>query len=180
MKRTWNISYRDRLWICFVAGVAGGTMIANLLSGELQSQIGYFDLLYLESRQLGAGERQRMWLYVVRQRMFEVAGAWLLGLTVCSAGVYYLLAVLAGGSMAVALSVLTMQKGITALLWYLASVFPHAVCYVPVYLVLAAWAGEKPGKPRLGAAGILGLLTMAGTVLEVYINPLLMEFFQKL
>lgn len=180
MKRTWMISYQDRLWLCFMAGVVVGTVIANLLGRELQSQIGYFDTLFSAGTALDRQERQQLWWFVARQRGMELIVAWLVSLTVFSAAGYYLIAGFAGGSLAVAVVVITLQKGILGLPFYVATVMPQAFCYVPVCLVLAAWAGEDSRKMHLGALGILLALTLAGAVSEVYINPWLLGFLKNL
>lgn len=176
MKRSLKISYHDRLLFCFIAGVIGGTVTANLLSGELQSQIGYFNTLFLSGQSLGGREQQELWYFVVKQRLLEVSGAWLVGLTVFSALGYYILAVLAGGSVALVLSVITVQKGMMGLPFYLATIVPQVFCYLPVCLVLAVWAGEDSRNIHLAGMGILVGLTVAGAVLEVYLNPLVLGF----
>ena len=36
-------------------------------------------------------------------------------------------------------------KGAAGILWYLASLFPHTLLFIPLYLFSFAWAGEKGG-----------------------------------
>ena len=85
----------------FLAGVLGGTILANLLGGELKQQVGYFDTLFLAEQGLDLAGKQKLWLYVLRQRGMEFLGGWLLSVTVFSIPGFYLLSLLAGGSIAV-------------------------------------------------------------------------------
>lgn len=179
-KSIFAFTYQDRLWLCFLLGTIGGTIIANLLSRELQSQIGYFDTLFSSGQILSVQEKQRLWMYVARQRCIEVMVAWLVSLTVFSAAGFYGFAGLAGGSSAIVLSVITGQKGIMGLPFYLATILPQGILYILVWLVLAQWAGERARPIRIRAMGILLLLVVIGAALEVYINPVLIEILKML
>lgn len=177
MKRNMIVSYQDRLLFCFIAGILAGTAAANLLGGELKQQIGYFDTLFLSGQGMDFGRQKEMWLYVLRQRGLELTGAWLLSLTVFSSAGFCLLAGLAGGSIAVALSVITVQKGLSGLLFYMATVLPQALFYVPAGLILASWAGEEQHRIRIPALVLLVVLLLAGSVSETWVSPRLIGFF---
>lgn len=180
MKNKFTIPYKDRLMICFVAGILGGTIVANLLSGELKQQIGYFDTLFLSEQSLTMAEKKQMWFYVLRQRSLEMLGAWLLSLTVFSAVGFYGLAAVTGGGIGVVLSVITMQKGLMGLVFYLGTIFPHGMCYIPIGLILASWAGEERHQIRVPATLLLALLLVVGTVAEAWLSPMIVLFFTKL
>lgn len=179
-KRGLRIPYQERLLLCFLGGVIAGTVIANLLSSELQSQIGYFDALFLTGGVLNAGERQRLWMYVMRQRLLEIAGAWLVSMTVFAAAGFQCLMVLAGANVAVAVSIMTMQKGMLGPVFYLAAILPQWLCYIPIWLILASWAEEGGRLVRWKAMLILLALVLLGTASEVYLNPYLTGFFRKM
>ncbi|MBS5063273.1 MAG: stage II sporulation protein M [Hungatella hathewayi] len=177
MKNRVTITYQDRLLICFLAGVLGGTIIANLLGGEMKQQIGYFDTLFLAEQGLNWEGKRQMWLYVLRQRGLEFLGGWLLSVTVFSIPGFYVLSLMAGGSIAVVLSVITVQKGVMGLVFYLASVMPHALCYIPIALILASWAGEEHHLLRPLGLSLLVLLLVVGTASEAWLSPVLLHFF---
>ena len=180
MKNRLTITYQDRLLMFFLAGVLGGTILANLLGGELKQQVGYFDTLFLAEQGLDLAGKQQLWLYVLRQRGMEFLGGWLLSVTVFSIPGFYLLSLLAGGSIAVVLSVITVQKGMMGLVFYLATVMPHALCYIPVALILAAWAGEEHHQLRPLGLLLLALLLLVGTASEAWLSPVLVHFFTNM
>lgn len=170
-KNRISITYQDLLLLFFIAGVLGGTITANLLSEELKRQIGYFDTLFLSEQALSMTQKQQMWLFVLRQRCMELLGAWLLSLTVFSAVGFCGAAALVGGSVGVVLSVITVQKGLWGLLFYLGTILPQALFYVPIGLILASWAGEEKHPIRIPAILLLSLLLVVGTAAEAFVSP---------
>lgn len=180
MKNRVTITYQDRLLICFLAGILGGTILANLLGGELKQQIGYFDTLFLAEQALDREGKRQMWLYVLQQRGLEFLGGWLLSVTVFSIPGFYVLSLFAGGSIAVVLSVITVQKGMLGLVFYLATVMPHALCYIPVALILAAWAGEEHHQLRPFGLLLLLILLVVGTALEAWLSPVFVHFITNI
>lgn len=180
MKNKLLVTYQDRLLIFFVAGILGGTIIANLLSGDIKQQIGYFDTLFLSEQALTMEEKKQMWYYVLRQRSLEMLGAWLLSLTVFSAAGFYSLAALVGGSIGVVLSVITVQKGLMGLIFYLGTILPHGLFYIPIWLILASWAGEDKHPVRIPAILLLTVLLVMGTAGEAWLSPIIVSLFTKI
>lgn len=180
MKRSIRIPYQERLLFCFLGGVIVGTVIANLLSSELRSQVGYFDALFLSGGVLNAAERKRLWIYVLRQRLLEVTGAWLVSLTTFASAGFQCLIALAGAGVGITVSVITLQKGMLGLPFYLATILPQWLFYIPVWLVLARWAGEDSRFIRWKAMVVLLALILLGTMSEVAINPFLTGIFRKI
>lgn len=175
-KKRFLNSYQDRLLLCFLGGVAAGTIIANLLSSELQSQIGYFDGYFWADQILSGAQKKQLYLYVLRQREAEILLAWFLTLTVFSKPGFCCLGAAAGGISAITISVLTGQCGLMGAALYLATLLPQWLLYAPVWLVLAVWAEKEEKKIRLPAIGLLLLVIAAGAAAEVYWNP----YFLKL
>lgn len=175
-----SISYQNRLLLFFIAGILGGTITANLLSEELKQQIGYFDTLFLSEQALNMAQKQQMWLFVLRQRCMELLGAWLLSLTVFSAVGFCGAAALVGGSVGVVLSVITAQKGLLGLVFYLGTILPQALFYIPIGLILASWAGEEKHPIRIPAILLLSLLLVVGTAAEAWLSPIVVSFITKL
>lgn len=179
-KNRISITYQDLLLLFFIAGVLGGTITANLLSEELKRQIGYFDTLFLSEQALSMTQKQQMWLFVLRQRCMELLGAWLLSLTVFSAVGFCGAAALVGGSVGVVLSVITVQKGLWGLLFYLGTILPQALFYIPIGLILASWAGEEKHPIRIPAILLLSLLLVVGTAAEAFVSPAVVSILTNL
>lgn len=174
--RKCKITYADRLLLGLLIGALCGTAAANLLSAQLAAQAGFPSGFALTTVQINASARRELFLYVCRQRVAEVMFGWLIGLTVFSSPCFYLLAAYLGASIGLVLSVTTFQKGMMGLPSYLLTLFPQILIYLPIWMFLASWAGEKSGKIRfLPLAGLL-ILTVGGAVLETYFNPYFIRF----
>ena len=177
MKRKALFRYQDILLICFCAGVLLGTGAVNGFHQELTGQLGYFETISRSGQLSGGDKWLELMTLVSRQRFFEVGFAWLLGLTVFSVPCFYGLSLYAGINAGVVLSIVTMQKGLFGIFYYLLSLSPHFMIYIPVWCILAYWAGERNGKIRLPSLCALLLLTFIGIILESYVNPALLGVF---
>lgn len=176
MRKTSVFSYADILLLCFCIGVVTGTVLVNGLSSEVITKTGYFgtDSVY-GSRVIGEGQWLEFLTVVCRQRFLEASFGWILGLTVFSVPCFYAISAYAGISAGVVLSVITMQKGLAGIFYYGLTMFPHYIVYIPVWCILAFWAGRMTGKIRIiQMAALLGLVFF-GAVLESYVNPILLQ-----
>lgn len=171
MKQPAFLHYQDILLICFCGGVLLGTAAVNGLNRELTGQLGYFETILGSGQLSGRNQWLALLSVVCRQRFFEVGFGWLLGLTVFSVPCFYGLSAYAGIYGGVVLSVVTMQKGLTGIFYYFLSVIPHNLIYIPVWCILAYWAGERNGKIRFPSLCALLMLTFVGAILESYVNP---------
>lgn len=176
-KNRFLTGYLDYLLLCFLGGVAAGTVTANLLSGELQSQIGYFDGWFSGGKILTGAQKVQMYWYVLRQREIEFLMAWFLTLTVFSRPGFCCLAAWTGGISAVTISIFTGQFGMLGAAAYVATIMPQYLFYLPVWLILAGWAQKSEKKLRLLGLVVLILVTAVGAAAEVYVNPYLLRFF---
>lgn len=167
----WKITYQDRLVLSLLLGVLCGTAAANLLSSQLVSQAGFPGGYTLAAVQSNQAEKRELLMYVCRQRELEVLFGWLIGLTVFSAPCFYLLAAYMGAGIGLVLSVTTFQRGMMGLPCYLLTLFPQMLIYLPVWICLASWAGEKSGRIRLLPLAGLMALVFVGAVLETCMNP---------
>lgn len=176
MRKTTLFSYADILLLCFCIGVVTGTGLVNCLSGEVIAKTGYFgmDSVYGSSL-IRDGQWLDFFKVVCRQRFLEAGFGWILGLTVFSVPCFYAISAYAGISAGVVLSVITMQKGIAGIFYYVLTMFPHYIVYIPVWCILAFWAGRMTGKIRMIQMGALLGLVFLGAVLESYVNPLLLQ-----
>lgn len=172
--RVW-VGYADWLFLCFLIGIVAGTAAANVLYPQMKEQAVYFTGLLEKNMYFTGAEQRELFWWILRQRSVELLFMWLVSLTVFAVPCYYMMTAGFGFSAGVILTVFTCQKGVLGILWYLASLFPHFLIYIPVWCVLARWAGERSKKPRVLALGALFLLILTGALMESIINPLLLK-----
>lgn len=170
-----GLHYGDCLVICFAFGALAGTAVILMTGSEVREEMGYFGLLFASGLENRAGSDRDLFFYICRQRLIEGGLAWLISLTVFAAPCFCLMAAGCGFSMGMILAVTTCQKGIMGLPYYLATMLPQYLFYVPVWCILAMWAGDKRGKVRIFAFMGLVLLLLAGACSEAFLNPLLLK-----
>ncbi len=166
--RPSQFTYGDRLLLCFILGVLGGTAAALFFGDRLLQE-----LILGAAGNMGPGRGRR----VVGQRLLETGLGWMAGLTVCSQALFGALVFGWGISLSVVLSVLTMEKGLLGILYFLGCILPHGAVYVFVWYVLAGWAGQRQKRVRLLSGTVLLAITGAGAALEVYVGSLMYRFF---
>ena len=159
----------------FFAGVIGGTVFTNGMKREIEPQFAYLNSIFLSSLSYSSGAGKQLFLLVLRQRALEMAAVWLIGLTSLAGLGFALLGGYLGFSMAVILSVTTMQKGLLGLPVYLVTLCPQWLLYLPVLMVLFFWATEGEKRIRPAATLLLAAVTVFGVFLEIYVNPLLLS-----
>lgn len=164
----------NRFILFFFAGLLAGTAAANFLYASLSDQAGYY--LNLLSRQADLGRTEQLALFgdICRQRVIEVLIAWLIGLTAYAVPCFCVLSAGFGLSVGVVLSVMTGQKGILGLPFFLASVTPQAFFYVPVWCLLLMWGIRRNGRLRIPALLLVLAFAAAGSACEVWLNPIFM------
>lgn len=167
--------YQDILLCFFIAGVAAGTVMANLLSKEVISQGGYFGTVFPNAALSGWQADMEFLFYIGRQRLLEMAFALLMAMTVYSFPCFCLMAAYYGFLPGIVLTILTCQKGLLGLPYYVVTIFPQCIVYLAVWYVLAMWACERSHKLR--PASVLGLLVLVlvGILLEWFVNPYLIK-----
>lgn len=176
MRRRGRISFWNLWFLSAAAGIFAGTIWANLLGGELLSQIGYFDGIYKSGQGMDDEERRRLWRYVLGQRLWEAGFGGLLAMTPLAAAGYLTLSFGAGFVLASIITIFTLEKGVAGILFWLASVFPHGLCYLGVWAIwlTAVKDRKEPGKVRVWV--LVGILAAGGSLLEVWVNPKLLGF----
>lgn len=173
IKNHIKITYADRILFCFVTGIMIGTILFNLFGGQIQDQSGYFESIFQAGVRISRSQQKQLLYAVVRQRYLETGVAWLISLTVFSIPCFYGLSCYAGVSFSILLCLFTCQRGIYGLPLYVCSLLPHMLFYIPVWCVLAHWAGQPKGKLRLPTVIGLMMAIGMGTILEVYVNPVI-------
>ena len=161
----------NRFILFFFAGLLAGTAAANFLHASLSDQAGYYLNLLSHQSNLGRTEQLALFGDICRQRMIEVLIAWLIGLTAYAVPCFCVLSAGFGLSVGVVLSVMTGQKGILGLPFFLASVMPQAFLYVPVWCLLLMWGIRRNGRLRIPALLLVLAFVAAGSACEVWLNP---------
>lgn len=161
--------------VCFFAGLLTGTAAANFLYSSLSSQVGYYLSLLSHHTELGREAQLALFRDIARQRIIEVLIAWLIGLTVYAVPCFCLLSAGFGLSAGVILSVMTGQKGLMGLPFFLVTMMPQALIYIPVWCMLLLWGIRRNGRLRLLALVLILALVAVGSACEVWLNPLFLE-----
>lgn len=165
----------DRFLVCFFAGLLVGTAAANLFYPSLSDQAAYY-LSLLEYNTVSGREAQlRLFGQIFRQRLIEVFIAWLIGLTAYAVPCFCLLSGGFGLSVGVVLSMMTGQKGLLGLPFFVTSVMPQAFFYVPAWCLLMLWGIRRGERLRIFALVLLLLFVAAGCASEVWLNPWFMS-----
>lgn len=167
-------SGENRFILFFFAGLLAGTAAANFLHASLSDQAGYYLNLLSHQADLGRTEQLALFGDICRQRVIEVLIAWLIGLTAYAVPCFCVLSAGFGLSVGVVLSVMTGQKGILGLPFFLASVMPQAFLYVPVWCLLLMWGIRRNGRLRIPALLLVLAFVAAGSACEVWLNPFFM------
>lgn len=160
----------------FMGGVLAGTIWANLLGGDLLGQIGYFDGIYQNSKEMSDGERMELWLYVLKQRGWEAGFGGLLAMTSIAVPGYLLLSFGAGMVIGLSIAIFTLEKGGLGLGYWLASMMPHGLFYGVVWGILTVAVKESHDLKKLRIWFLIGILVIGGSLLEVWINPWIIKF----
>ncbi len=161
--RRWPAGNETIFLACFLAGILGGTIAGNMIlpAGGI-------------SAGTAAGSMERF-LYICRQRVGEGTAGFLLGMTVCAAPCFWLLAVYLGLSVAWIIVRYTAALGMMGLPGFFLSCFPQWICYLPAWCLLI-WRGLKgPSRLRLLPPAMILTLLCLGAGAEAYINPMVMR-----
>lgn len=177
MKR--KLSYVNVILLLFLGGVIAGTILANCLNRELMEQSGYFGTLFSTQVTLNRGQQRELLFYVFRQRILEIAAAWLISMTMYSAFLFAGLSFAFGGMTGIVISMITYQKGVWGLFYYLATIFPQMICYLPVWIILMIWAGQSEKNYRWRSLAKIIVLVLLGIFLEACINPYIIGYLIK-
>lgn len=164
--------------ICFFFGIAVGTLAGNWLYGrEWQrfplSQWGIWFLGQGPWR-LQEGTLEKFF-YLLQRRESQGIGAWILGLTLCAAPAYWLLAVWGGLCTGWAITWYTAEKGLMGLPGFFLSCFPQGLFYLPVWGLFVWWGLGRERKLRLGAFLAAAAVLAVGAAAETWINPFFLQ-----
>lgn len=164
---------KENLFLCcFFSGLLAGTAAANLLYPFMSGEAGYYLELLDGSFRLREEERLSLFWQILRQRLSEAGIAWLMGMTAYAVPFFCLASAALGLSAGLLLSVITVQKGILGLPFFLMTLFPQILCYLPLWGLLFLWVMNKQRRLSIPALFILALLAALGSACEAWLNPL--------
>ena len=179
--------------VVFAGFLVAGTLAANL-SGKY-GQDGwrlYFTQMGEALKQDGFA-RECYFFYVLRLRLLEAAALWLLSMTAFGAVSLWAALGWLGFTCGVRISLGTMVFGRRGILYFLCSILPQAVFYIPAILLLgirgfqvcsfmrrqrsfSQYRRIRMGRDLLLLI-ILLLCLLPGIICECYINPLLLKAY---
>lgn len=166
----------DRYLVCFFIGLMAGTVIANFWYSSFENEAVYYLGLLDRSRSVSGQESMGIFLEVLRQRMIQILIALLIGMTAYAVFLYCLLTAGLGFSMGFVMSVITVQKGLMGLPFFFMTVMPQWLCYLPLWTLLLYWGLQKGKRFRAAVLFFILLLSVLGSALETWINPVFLKF----
>lgn len=167
-------------WILgmFAAGVILGTAAVNLGGEDFREQAGGMAEALFAGAQASRGAFWELLRMTALCRAGETALLWAAGFLGAGRMLCCLLAGCAGACGGAVLSVFTWEFGAAGPAFYLATLFPHFLFYLPLWLFLVGSAGHRGRIPgRYLAAGFL--LLGAGIFCETAVNPGILLFFSR-
>lgn len=166
----------DRYLVCFFIGLMAGTVIANFWYSSFENEAVYYLGLLDRNRSVSGQESMGLFLEVLRQRMIQILIALLIGMTAYAVFLYCLLTAGLGVSMGFVMSVITVQKGLMGLPFFFMTVMPQWLCYLPLWALLLYWGLQKGKRFRAAVLFFILLLSVLGSALETWINPVFLKF----
>ncbi len=170
MKKIRIGTFLDMLLLLFAAGSIIGCVSANLLSGELLKQIGYFDAVYQWENSMGMAKKGMFWKYTMKRRFLEMGMGALLGMTPLVKWAYGGIALMLGFNSGLLISTFTLERGWMGLFLFLRSVMPQWLFYGFGWVVLAAGSENGLERMKVRVWLLLALLVFTGTLAEVFFN----------
>lgn len=188
----WTGRIRITVWqvflCCFWAGILAGTLVGNWETvkekrAEKVWMLEYGETYHAESTDREGfypeiapwrkqpGDREKF-IFLCKRRLKEGGLGWLLGLTVCAAVCFCVLAGYTGFLIGWTVVMYTMEWGIMGLPSFFLSCFPQMLLYLPAWGILL-WQGlEGKAKVRPIPALLAAVLLSGGAGLEAFVNPL--------
>ena len=178
------------IWLAvFVAGLVGGTWFANHMAADKIPISGTW-MADTVDKILDFDGNVGLFIHILIKRggiFIFLAGMTLL----CRRSlVLYLSTAYFGFCFGVVISSMTIVYGPKGLLQLLGFLLPHYLLYVPAYILLARWAARS-FTPRRGRARkltgadasallFIAAMVICGCVLEGFVNPIWIHFFEKI
>ena len=122
-------------------------MTANLLSGELRTQLGCFEAVGGGGYSLGMEEKKQLWRYVLRKRLMEFGIGGLAGMTPLAAWIFGGISFVGGFGCSLMISMFTLYDGWMGIFSFSRLVLPQWIFYFTVWVILAV--GVENGLEKM-------------------------------
>lgn len=168
---------RKQMLAFFAAGFVFGVVCANAAARIYHMESGVFGGRVLFGFQASGIEYGRYCAYILRLRAVPVLVLYAASRTKMRKAAAVLFLIWTGISAGILVSSAALGLGISGSVLCVAGIFPQFLFYIPAFFVLLqycfAWPAVQWSRQKMI---FTVLMTGAGIVLEVYVNPLVMQF----
>lgn len=183
-----------KFFIClFLAGVVLGTLFSNFTYRKRGQDVAKLQLFSLEESVSEPLDYEEYFFYLLpgrigRMALFQVVGATVLGIPLVIAAI-----LMQGFLCGVFLGVTLLQNGVKGMLLFFAALLPQYLFYAPavlgMYTVICHMAGQVTQRGRFFGKNAVQYclwcllfltVTLWGTLVEGYLNPLFLEWLLKI
>ena len=179
--QTLNIDEGHRLFVLFLLGIVAGTMIINLFGVSYASKIciyGEYLTDDLEKLNIIILEKGKFFAFCIKKYFIQLVIIVLLNLTSKGRMFNCLICLYKGCIISTLICAATISYGSGGLLLFMASVFPHYLIYIPLYIYTFYFAMKLKSNVStnkhildlLKSVGIEVSLIVGTAFLEAYIN----------
>ena len=179
--QTLNIDEGHRLFVLFLLGIVAGTMIINLFGVSYADKIciyGEYLTDSFERLSIIAMEKGKFFAFCMKKYFIQVVIIVLLNLTSKGRIFNCLICLYKGCIISTLICAATISYGSGGLLLFMASVFPHYLIYIPLYIYTFYFvinlknnvSTSKHILSLLKGAGVEGGLIVSTAFLEAYVN----------
>lgn len=169
---------RKQLFVFFMPGFLLGIFYVNLIMKKYTAEPGIFSDYFLKQYQSASIVVQEFIWYLTKIRF--VPFLLLLGLAFTKVRKISTVAFLVwtGFSSGMLLSMAVLDKGIKGSLLCLVGTFPQFLFYIPAYMVVIWYGYTYPQNSwNVQKSVFVGLAMVGGGIMEVYVNPIVMQAF---
>ena len=195
MYRMNKTDSRHMSWLyLYLGGFLAGVFIINIWRNLFLQNMELLNAASLNRLQYLEVDRGAFFLYVVKERIGIVVILGVLATTYIGIYVVSMFAVWTGAMAGILLSVASIRYGIKGIAFILAGTLPQYLLLVPACIMLMDWCYKlstalyHPEKAydmkyilrKAVQLLIIAGIAIAGSIVESYINPMLISFFIKI
>lgn len=176
-----KIQKNQRMLVAFcMLGFVAGIIYANLMTDDYIGNIGIFSDFFLKQYGKVEIEAANYFWYLGKIRMMPIIFLVVLGYTRFRKAIVSIFLLWTGFSCGMIMTASVLQMGIRGLILCLIGMTPHMIFYIAGYLIPIWYFYTYPAMRWNVQKTISTILFLAvGLVLEVYVNPILMQGFLK-
>lgn len=171
---------RKQLFVYFMPGFLLGIIYVNLIMKKYTAESGIFSDYFLKQYQTAEIIAQEYIWYLLKVR--AVPFLLLLGSAFTKLRKFASIAFLVwtGFSSGLLLSMAVLGMGIKGSILCIVGILPQFLLYIPAYMVVIWYSYTYPqNRWNTQKSIFVGLTLFVGILLEVYVNPIMMQIFLK-